>query len=218
MAARIEPLLLQQRGAIGRVEPGCDATLQTRSSNPTGRLPGPLLCPSFPVDHAWPPHWSSFCPPPTLGCSRYHLTVCQWRRGDVAAAHREAEESPKAYSQAPDEDGAPAPLLEQTRHLLADLKEDKSPPPFAKVDAATALATARTRFRAREILAMLPLEPLAAPFQTSFLEPVFESLGKPKLESLHSLGASLPAARMAISTPQPPLRDSQNACFGTASM
>jgi tetratricopeptide (TPR) repeat protein len=94
----------------------------------------------------------------TKGLAHYHLALCQWRLGDRAAAQREAEQSLIAYGQVSSQDPRTADMIAESQQLLADLKENKMPPPSPKVDAAAELENARTRFQAREALATLPLD------------------------------------------------------------
>ena len=110
-------------------------------------------------------------PASTQGRFHYHLALCHWRLGDREAAQREAEESLKAYSQASDKDPVPTAMKEQTQQLLADLKENKPPPPLAQVDAATELKKARVGFQAREALAKLPLDQPTAALLDQLLRP-----------------------------------------------
>lgn len=114
------------------------------------------------------------------GRAGFHLALCEWRLGDREAAQREAEESLKAYGEA----SYLGALKQQSKQLLADLRDNKALSPLAKVDTAAALENARVRYRARAELATLPLNQSALPLIKQMLgraastEEVFETLDR----------------------------------------
>jgi tetratricopeptide (TPR) repeat protein len=107
----------------------------------------------------------------TKGLARYHLALCQWRLGDLAAARRSAEESLTAYDGAPEGEPVNLGTRRRSEALLASLKDGKAPPPAAAVDAPAALEAARARYKAREALTRLPLDEKAAPLLDQLLGP-----------------------------------------------
>jgi tetratricopeptide (TPR) repeat protein len=116
------------------------------------------------------------------GRTRYHLALCQWRLGDLAAARRSAEESLADYDGAPEKEPVDPGTRRQSEELLASLKAGKAPPPAAAVDAPAALEAARARYKAREALAALPLDQKAAPLLDQVLGPA-----RPTQEVLEAL-------------------------------
>lgn len=105
------------------------------------------------------------------GRSRYHLALCDWRLGDNDAAKHEAEESLKAYEKEFNEIASLAAMKGQTRQLLSNLEENKSPPPLPNVDSAAELNVARARFQARQTLATLPVDQPVGPYLKNLLGP-----------------------------------------------
>jgi tetratricopeptide (TPR) repeat protein len=116
------------------------------------------------------------------GRARYHLALCQWRLGDLAAARRSAEESLAAYDGAPEKEPVDPETRRQSEELLASLKGGKAPPPLAAIDAPAALEAARARSKARAALAALPLDQKAAPLLDQVLGPA-----RPTKEVLEAL-------------------------------
>jgi hypothetical protein len=116
------------------------------------------------------------------GRARYHLALCQWRLGDLAAARRSAEGSLAAYDGAPEGEPVDPGMRRQSEELLASLKGGKAPPPAAAVDAPAALEAARARSKARAALAALPLDQKAAPLLDQVLGPA-----RPTKEVLEAL-------------------------------
>ncbi len=118
------------------------------------------------------------------GRARYHLSLCQWRLGDLALAQQSAKASLAAYDAAPKADTVDPALRRQTEELLAAVKAGKAPPPLAKIDAPAELAHARARSRARAALAKLPLDQKAAPLLDQVLgrarstQEVFDALDR----------------------------------------
>jgi tetratricopeptide (TPR) repeat protein len=118
------------------------------------------------------------------GRALYHLALCQWRLGDRASAQRSAEESLVAYDGLPKADPVDPGLRRQSEELLVALKDGKTPPPLAAIDAPAALEAARARYRAREALTRLPLNEKAAPLLDQILGParstneVFDTLDR----------------------------------------
>jgi tetratricopeptide (TPR) repeat protein len=114
------------------------------------------------------------------GRAHYHLALCDWRLNDREAAQREAQASLQTYGDNADA----AALKEQTAQLLTDLRENKSLPSLAPVDAVVAVQTARTRLRAGIDLATLPLDQSALSLLDHLLGPaeptrdVFERLDR----------------------------------------
>jgi tetratricopeptide (TPR) repeat protein len=107
----------------------------------------------------------------TKGRARYHLALCQWRLGDRASAQRSAETSLAAYDSAPKANPVDPTVRRQSEDLLTALKAGKAPPPLPKIDAPAALEAARARYRAREVLAKLPLNQKAGPLLDQVLGP-----------------------------------------------
>jgi tetratricopeptide (TPR) repeat protein len=105
------------------------------------------------------------------GRARYHLAFCQWRLGERSAAQKSAEESLAAYDGAPKEEPVGPALRRQSEELLAALKDGKSPPPLAAIDAPAAIEAARTRYRARDALTKLGLKQESAPLLDRILGP-----------------------------------------------
>jgi hypothetical protein len=120
----------------------------------------------------------------TRGRARYHLALCLWRLGDRAAAQQSAEASLAAYERAPKEKPVDPAIRRQSEDLLAAVKAGKAPPPLPNIDAKAALEAARTRYRAREALAKLPLDQQAAPLLDQILglatstQEVFDALDR----------------------------------------
>jgi hypothetical protein len=128
--------------------------------------------------------WVPDADPLMKGRALYHLGLCQWRLGDRTAAQRSAEESLAAYDGAPKAKPVDPAFRRQSHELLADVKNDKVPPPLDSKDASAALEAARARHRAREALARLSLKEKAAPLLDQVLGParstkeVFEALDR----------------------------------------
>jgi hypothetical protein len=122
--------------------------------------------------------------PLTIGRARYHLALCQWRLGERAAAQKSAEESLAAYDGAPKAEPVDPGMRRQSEELLTALKDGKSPPPLAAIDAPVAIEAARARYRAREALTELGLKQESTPLLDRILGPakptkeVFDALDR----------------------------------------
>lgn len=119
-----------------------------------------------------------------LSRCRLQLALCEWGLGDREAAQRAAEEALNGFAKSPAGDPAIATLTKVTEQILAELKNNKPPPPSPKGDPIAVLADARVRYQARVALANLGLNQPAAPLLDPLLGPakptkeVFEALDR----------------------------------------